>query len=169
MSRASSRPLPPAPLPVTLFDLGPESGLPDAVRAFRLVLAAGQLLRTRMDARLRPDDLTTQQAVVLTAVSALHDPSVTDVAAAIGTTRQNVTQLVTALERKGLLRVDDDPSDSRRRVLSTTRLSDDYWDRRNAGDYDALAEWFGMLDDAELRGLCGVLERVVGGRQPASR
>ena len=77
--------------------------------------------------------------------------------------------LVTALERKGLLRVDDDPSDSRRRLLSTTRLSDDYWDRRNAGDYDALAEWFGMLDDAELRGLCGVLERVVGGRQSASR
>ncbi len=121
-----------------------------------------------MDARLRPDDLTTQQAVVLTAVSALDDPSVSDVAAAIGSTRQNVTQLVTALERKGMLRVDDDPMDNRRRVLTTTRLSDDYWERRNAGDYEALAEWFGMLDGNELHGLCDALGRVVAGRQSAS-
>jgi DNA-binding MarR family transcriptional regulator len=169
MSRVSSHRTEPGPHAVTLFDLGPGSGLPDAVRAFRLVLAAGQLLRTQMDARLRPDDLTTQQAVVLTAVTALGRPSVSDVAAAIGSTRQNVTQLVTALERKGMLRLDDDPADNRRRVLTTTRLSDDYWERRNAGDYDALAEWFGMLDQDELHELCDALGRVVAGRQSASR
>jgi DNA-binding MarR family transcriptional regulator len=165
MSRTSSAPTSPAPQPVTLFDLGSTSGLPDAVRAFRLILAAGQLLRTRMDARLRPDELTTQQAVVLTAVTALDGPSVSDVAAAIGSTRQNVTQLVTALQRKGMLRVDDDPTDSRRRVLTTTRLSDTYWKQRNAGDYAALDGWFAMLDREELRGLCDVLQRVVSGRQ----
>ena len=169
MSRASSPRTGSAPPPVTLFDPGPGSGLPDAGRAFRLVIAAGQLLRTKMDARLRPDDLTTQQAAVLTAVSALDGPSVSDVAAAIGSTRQNVTQLVTALERKGMLRLDDDPADNRRRVLTTTRLSDDYWERRNAGDYNAVAEWFGMLDGDELHGLCDALGRVVAGRQPASR
>ena len=119
-----------------------------------------------MDARLRPDELTTQQAVVLTAVTALDGPSVSDVAAAIGSTRQNVTQLVTALERKGMLRIDDDPTDSRRRVLTTTRLSDAYWEERNAGDYTALEGWFGMLDRDELRELCDVLQRVVSGRQP---
>ncbi len=97
------------------------------------------------------------------------EPRRADVAAAIGSTRQNVTQLVTALERKGMLRVDDHPTDNRRRVLTTTRLSDDYWERRNAGDYDALAEWFGMLDGTELHGLCDALGRVVAGRQSASR
>ena len=152
---------------VSLFDLGATSGLPDGVRAFRLVLAAAQQLRTRMDARLRADDLTTQQAAVLTAVSALQDPSISDVAAAIGSTRQNVTQLVNALVRKEMLRVDADPADSRRRVLSTTRLSDDYWEHRNADDFAAVAGWFGMLDAEELRGRCDVLERVVG--QPVSR
>lgn len=152
---------------VSLFDLGATSGLPDGVRAFRLVLAAAQQLRTRMDARLRADDLTTQQAAVLTAVSALQDPSISDVAAAIGSTRQNVTQLVNALVRKEMLRVDADPADSRRRVLSTTRLSDDYWEHRNADDFAAVAGWFGMLDAEELRGLCDALERVVG--QPVSR
>jgi DNA-binding MarR family transcriptional regulator len=165
MSRTVSRAASPASQPVTLFDLGSTSGLPDAVRAFRLVLAAGQLLRTRMDARLRPDELTTQQAAVLTAVTALDGPSVSDVAAAIGSTRQNVTQLVTALQRKGMLRVDDDPADSRRRVLTTTRLSDAYWEQRNAGDYAALEDWFGMLDRQELRGLCDALQRVLSGRQ----
>ncbi|HEU4997762.1 MAG TPA: MarR family winged helix-turn-helix transcriptional regulator [Lapillicoccus sp.] len=147
---------------VSLFDLGATSGLPDGVRAFRLVLAAAQQLRTRMDARLRADDLTTQQAAVLTAVSALQDPSISDVAAAIGSTRQNVTQLVNALVRKEMLRVDADPADSRRRVLSTTRLSDDYWEHRNADDFGAVAGWFGMLDAEELRGLCDALQRVVG-------
>lgn len=146
---------------VTLFDLGATSGLPDGVRAFRLVLAAAQQLRTRMDARLRTDDLTTQQAAVLTAVSALDQPSITDVATAIGSTRQNVTQLVNALVRKGMLRVDDDPADSRRRLLTTTRHSDDYWEHRDADDFAAVAGWFAMLDADELRGLCDSLERVV--------
>ena len=147
---------------VGLFDLGPTSSLPDGVRAFRLVLAAAQQLRTRMDARLRADDLTTQQAAVLTAVSALAAPSISDVAGAIGSTRQNVTQLVNALVRKGMLRVDDDPADSRRRVLTTTRISHDYWERRDADDFAAVAGWFAMLDADELRGLCAALERVVG-------
>lgn len=114
-----------------------------------------------MDARLRPDDLTTQQAAVLTAIAALDEPSVTDVAVALGSTRQNVTQLVAALERKGMLRLDDDPGDSRRRVLTTTRLSDDYWQRRNPADHAAVADWFAALDDAELTGLCDALARVV--------
>ncbi len=118
-----------------------------------------------MDARLRPDDLTTQQAVVLTAVSALGSPSVSDVAAAIGSTRQNVTQLVAALERKEMLRVDADPVDSRRRVLTTTRLSEDYWGQRNEGDYAALADWFGMLTGEELEQLCDLLGRVLAGPQ----
>jgi DNA-binding MarR family transcriptional regulator len=147
---------------VGLFDLGATSGLPDGVRAFRLILAAAQQLRTRMDARLRADDLTTQQAAVLTAVSALEDPSISDVAAAIGSTRQNVTQLVNALVRKEMLRVDADPADNRRRVLSTTRLSDDYWADRDADDFAAVAGWFGMLDAEELRRLCDALQRVVG-------
>jgi DNA-binding MarR family transcriptional regulator len=118
-----------------------------------------------MDARLRPDDLTTQQAVVLTAVTALGSPSVSDVAAAIGSTRQNVTQLVAALERKEMLRVDADPLDSRRRVLTTTRLSEDYWGQRNEGDYAALADWFGMLTREELEQLCDLLGRVLAGSQ----
>jgi DNA-binding MarR family transcriptional regulator len=146
---------------VSLFDLGATSDLPDGVRAFRLVLAAAQQLRTRMDARLRADDLTTQQAAVLTAVSTLDAPSISDVAGVLGSTRQNVTQLVNALVRKGMLHIDDDPTDSRRRVLSTTRISDDYWRRRDADDFAAVAGWFGMLDAEELRGLCDALERVV--------
>jgi DNA-binding MarR family transcriptional regulator len=161
MSRGFSPNRPTARSPVPVFGLGLGSGLPDAVRAFRLVLATAQLLRTRMDARLRPDDLTTQQAAVLTAVSALDAPSITDVATAIGSTRQNVTQLVNALERKEMLRVDDDPGDSRRRVLTTTRLSDDYWQQRNPGDFAAVAAWFTALDESELAALCDALERVV--------
>jgi len=138
-----------------------------AFREYRLIEFSGGQRQPRPQEFLRL--LVDSEAVVLTAVSALDDPSVSDVAAAIGSTRQNVTQLVTALERKGMLRVDDDPMDNRRRVLTTTRLSDNYWEQRNAGDYDALVEWFGMLDGNELHGLCDALGRVAAGRQSASR
>lgn len=50
-------------------------------------------------------------------------------------------------------------------MLTTTRLSDSYGEQRNAGDYDAVAGWFGMLDPEELRSLCDMLQLVVSGRQ----
>lgn len=94
----------------------------------------------------------------------LGDPSFAAATArwAVRFARQNVTQLVNALVRKDMLRVNDDPADSRRRVLTTTQRSDEYWEHRDADDFAAVAGWFGMLDQDELRGLCDALERVVG-------
>jgi MarR family transcriptional regulator, transcriptional regulator for hemolysin len=64
-----------------------------------------------------------------------------------------------------MLWVDGDPADSRRRVLTTTSLIEDYWEQRNDGDYAALADWFGMLTREELQELCDLLGRVLAGPQ----
>jgi DNA-binding MarR family transcriptional regulator len=155
-----------------VYGLGPESGLPPAVRAFRAVLVLAQRLRYLMDERLRGDGLTTQQAALLTVVLALDGPALGEAAAALGSTHQNVAQLVAALRRKDLLRIEADPADRRRKRLIATRTNERYWRQRDAGDHAALAQWFGALSDAELTTFCALLGRVIddlsrgGPRQP---
>ncbi|GLH99140.1 MarR family winged helix-turn-helix transcriptional regulator [Phytohabitans aurantiacus] len=133
------------------------------VRAFRTVLALAQRLRYQMDDRLRADGLTTQQAALLTVVIAMGEPSATQAAAALGTTHQNIAQLVGALERKGFLEVRPDPADRRRKLLATTPASDAYWIGRDQDDIAAIASWFAVLSPSEVDTLCELADRVLGG------
>ncbi|HEX7745021.1 MAG TPA: MarR family winged helix-turn-helix transcriptional regulator [Micromonosporaceae bacterium] len=149
-----------------LFDIGPDSGLPPSVRAFRSVLLLAQRLRQLMDDRLRPDGLTTQQAALLTAVIARGRPAVTEAAHALGTTHQNVAQLVAALQRKGLLRVERDPADRRRRRLVATERNDRYWHDRDLGDLAAVSAWFAVLSPDELQTLCTLAGRLLDHLSP---
>jgi DNA-binding MarR family transcriptional regulator len=145
----------------SLFGIGPDSPLEPSILAFRSVLLLAQRLRYLMDDRLRADGLTTQQAALLTAVIGLDRPSLTEVAAALGTTHQNVAQLVSALARKGFLRVEPDSGDKRRRLLVTTAANDQYWSSRDEGDYAAVADWFSALSSTELRALCEYVDRTL--------
>lgn len=134
----------------SVFDPSPHAELAPAVRAFRLSLLLAQRLRSLMDERLRADGLTTQQAALLTAVTALDGPSLSQAAAALSTTHQNVAQLVASLERKGFLRVERDPADARRKRLVATDANFRYWRERDAGDHAAIMEWFDALEPGEL-------------------
>ncbi|TCC53613.1 MarR family transcriptional regulator [Kribbella capetownensis] len=144
-----------------VFGLGAESELAPSVRAFRTTLMLAQKLRNEMDLRLREDGLTTQQAALITAVQAMGKPSLAEAAAALGSTHQNVAQIVAALQRKELLQVEPDPADRRRKLLSTTNHSADYWRQRDAGDFAAVADWFADLSPAELETFCELSDRVI--------
>jgi DNA-binding MarR family transcriptional regulator len=144
-----------------LFGTEPGSGLEPPVRAFRILLLLAQRLRYLMDDRLRPDGMTTQQAALLTAVAALRRPSLSEAAAALGSTHQNVAQLVAALQRKKLLDVVPDPADRRRRLLSVTPASQGYWRQRDDGDHAAIAAWFAALSAPEIADLCTLAGRLL--------
>ncbi len=146
-----------------MFDIGPGSDLEPAVRAFRVLLLVGQRLHRLMDQRLRADGLTTQQAALLTVVTALGRPSLGEAAEAMGTTHQNAAQLVAALTRKDFLRAEPDPADRRRRRLIATETNDRYWRGRDAADHDAVADWFSTLTDGELQTLTALAERLLKG------
>ena len=143
------------------FNTGPGSALEPPVRAFRTLLLLAQRLRYLMDDRLREDGLTTQQAALLTAVIALDGPALGEAAAALQTTHQNAAQLVAALQRKGLLRVEADPADRRRRRLIATEANEPFWGARDRGDQDAIASWFAVLSADELATLCSLADRVL--------
>jgi DNA-binding MarR family transcriptional regulator len=147
----------------TLFDLGEGSHLTPPVRAFRASLVLAHRLRYLMDERLRADGLTTQQAALLTAVRALGRPALTEAAAALGTTHQNAAQLVAALERKGMLRAEPDPSDRRRRLLVATAGGARYWSERDPGDEEAVAAWFAALTPDELATFSTLTEKILAG------
>ena len=144
-----------------LFGLGAGSELAPPVRAFRTTLMLAQKLRNEMDERLRTDGLTTQQAALITVVKAMGKPSLAEAAAALGSTHQNVAQIVAALQRKELLEVEPDPADRRRKLLSATNHSAAYWQERDAGDIAAVADWFADLSPAELETFCELSERVI--------
>lgn len=146
-----------------VYGLDPTSPVTPEVRAFRAVLLLAQRLRYLMDERLRPDGLTTQQAALLTVVIALDSPPMGAAAAVLGTTHQNVAQLVAALSRKGLLAVEPDPADGRRKRLVATADNARYWRGREAGDGAAVASWFGALTPAEVETLARLSVRVLDG------
>jgi DNA-binding MarR family transcriptional regulator len=145
--------------------LGPDHAT--RIRTFRLILLLAQELRTLMDQRLRADGLTTQQAALITAVEAIGAPSLSQAAAALGSTHQNAKQIATALERKGFLRIDPDDGDRRVRRLVTTAKSRAYWKRRSPSDYEHVLTWFSDLSEQEATTLFELLLRVERGTRAA--
>ena len=127
------------------------------IRTFRLIIVLAQELRTRMDQLLREDDLTTQQAALVTVIYALNEPSIGQAAEALGTTHQNIRQLADALERKGFVRIAADPADRRIRRLATTPQSDATWQRRGHADQRRVLEWFAKLTVVEAQDLFRLL------------
>lgn len=138
--------------------LGPDGAT--RIRTFRLIIVLAQKLRTLMDQLLRQDGLTTQQAALITVAEASHRPSLSQAAAALGTTHQNVKQIAAALERKGFLRLVQDHDDGRVRRLVTTPRSRRYWAERSTSDQQRVLEWFTDLSDDEARTLFELLVRL---------
>lgn len=136
--------------------------IPRATRLFRMVVAASMALRGRMDARLAEVGLTTQQAAVLTFVeSQSAPPTQGQIASFLGTSHQNVRQLLNGLERKGLVRVRVDPRDRRsRRVVTTSAVGPLFADRDEA-DHRAVRDWLSALSEDEIEQMCRLLGRVL--------
>lgn len=130
------------------------------IRTFRLIILVAQELRTLMDQLLRTDGLTTQQAALTTVVDAIGAPSLSQAAAALGTTHQNVKQIARVLERKGFLRITSDEHDARVRRLTTTTKSRLTWQRRSATDQQLVLDWFSTLDPHEAHTLFRLLLRL---------
>jgi DNA-binding MarR family transcriptional regulator len=131
-----------------------------AVLAGRRLLVAAQRLRYLLDQRLRSDGLTTQQAALLNVARDREGPTLAQAAEALGCSHQNIRQLVAPLVRKGLLAVEDDPTDRRARRLIALTAGQSLWDRRDDGDFDAVDRWFAVLDRLEQAELAELLGRL---------
>lgn len=124
------------------------------VRLFRLVLALSSELRYRLDRALQSDGLTTQQAMLLHHIEvSAAPPRMTELARAMGVSHQNIKQLALALERKGFLAIQPDPSDGRAKCLVLCPQHRATWTRRNAGDFDLVCQWTSALGDDDINAM----------------
>ncbi len=104
--------------------------------------------------------MTTRQATLITIAKGLGKPSISEVAAVMSTSHQNVKQIATGLERRGFMRIVPDVQDSRVKRLVVTARSDRFWASRDADDAAAIAGWFSVCSNAELVALNDVLEKL---------
>jgi len=127
----------------------------------RAIVVLAAQLRVRIDRQLAGDGLTSQQAAVMTVVRAAGRPSFREVARTLGTSPQNVRQLVDVLVRKRFARVIDDPSDRRVKRLVATPKNARYWSARDDSDHAELLALFDDLDTAEVERTVGSLLTVL--------
>jgi DNA-binding MarR family transcriptional regulator len=132
----------------------------DAVACFRMIVFCSARLRRRLDERLNPEDLTSQQGILLTLVRTHGQPTLGEIATAMATSHQNAKQIALALERKGMIRFSKDGSDGRIKRLTATKAGLRVWQNRNAGDFAAIGEWFEALPKAEQKRLKVLLGRL---------
>jgi DNA-binding MarR family transcriptional regulator len=136
---------------------------PDAQRVllFRLLLANALELRTRMDRLLADSGLTTQQAMLLHFLTAEPTPpTLTQFAHQLAMSHQNLKQIATALERKGLLEIVVDDHDRRVRRLRLTGAHEALWQQRDPDDFAQVAAWTDVLSDVEVRTTVAALDTL---------
>src|SRR6202035_5815768 len=84
------------------------------------VQRAARALARRFDEVLRPFDLTNGQFSLLMSLNRPEPPSMGPVASLLAMDRTTLTAALKPLERRGLVKVSQDPSDRRSRILALT-------------------------------------------------
>ncbi|MCL2091032.1 MAG: MarR family transcriptional regulator [Micrococcales bacterium] len=120
-----------------------------------------QMLGDAMDPRV-----TTKQWGVLEAVDKAErpDPSLSEIAQMVGTSRQNVKKLVVALEHEGLVRLRRDPDDARATRVTKTDECRRHLAARDVTERAFLADLFDGVPpdvvDGLVEGLAHLLDNV---------
>jgi DNA-binding MarR family transcriptional regulator len=97
------------------------------IELFGSIFVLMQQLAFRADEHLRPLGLTSRQWLLLGVIDKAfpgRPPTISEAAEVFGTSRQNVKQIASQLERGGWLRLESDPADRRAsRLVTTDRLA----------------------------------------------
>jgi DNA-binding MarR family transcriptional regulator len=89
------------------------------------VQRAARALARRFDEELRPFELTNGQFSLLMSLNRPEPPPMGPVAALLAMDRTTLTAALKPLERRGLVKISQDPADRRSRILALTRKGKD--------------------------------------------
>jgi len=124
---------------------------------FGTVFVLVQNLSRRVDLALAPIGLTSRQWLLLAVIQrhfADRAPSLTEAAAAYGSSRQNVKRIAVQLARRGYLRLVSDPSDRRpTRLVLTDKVTGLRGASLDEGETAFLSQSMAGLDDTQLERL----------------
>lgn len=108
------------------------------------------------------DQITTKQWLLLVILGNAfnHAPSMQEMAEAMSTTHQNVKQLATRLEDRGLLTIERDPDNRRILRLKVTPKCQEFWENRSENDVEAINALYDGLDDEEIKKLFEIMSKL---------
>jgi DNA-binding MarR family transcriptional regulator len=108
------------------------------------------------------DQITTKQWLLLVILGNAfnHDPSMQEMAEAMSTTHQNVKQLATRLEDRGLLTIKRDPNNRRILRLKATEECHKFWENRTENDTESIKALFNGLEDEEVKKLFEIMAKM---------
>ena len=123
------------------------------VNVFGSLFQLANQLQAAGDRYLAGDKLTTKQWFLIVAVGQFTDtePTITETAELMGTSRQNVKQLALKLEKRGFMRIARDARDTRIYRLRLTNQCTAFWNGRQAQDAAFVARVFHGLTAQELQ------------------
>lgn len=127
---------------------------------FSGVLLLANRMQSSFDAQL--DELTLKQWLALAVLTRIPQPvpSTAGVAAALGTSHQNATKLVAALERKGFVALTPSPDDARARIIALTAHAQAYLEANTALGEELLDALFAGIDHDDVLGCLRVLDAM---------
>lgn len=116
-----------------------------------------QLIGDRLD-----PNITMKQWFLVAMLSQFGEkaPTISELAAFIGCSRQNVKKLAGRLSEKGFLQLQKDPKDSRQTRLRLTGACKDYFAARAGREEEWLSQVFDGIGQAQLDGLYQGMKRV---------
>ena len=123
-------------------------------------------LQTLLDREFKNSGLTVKQCFLSIIIGGVFEepPTLSEAAAAMGSTHQNVKQLALKLAEKGFAEFIDDPQDGRALRLRLTQKSDEFWagmQEQSRKFIDDLYKGFHTDDLTVLRGyLNGLMENM---------
>jgi DNA-binding MarR family transcriptional regulator len=138
---------------------------------FAYIFLLAQRLEYISNKLLEMDQLTTKQFLLLAITEKAfdHEPSLKEVADALGTTHQNVRQMANQLEKKGFIEIFKDPNDKRVNRLRTTEANRTYWDSRAEKQTGEILDMFKGFTDEEIESLYDNVTKLYNDLEPMYR
>lgn len=108
-------------------------------------------------------EITLKQWLLLNILSQMDEdfPNYNDIAKAVGTSRQNVTKMISALEKKGMVELKPSEVDQRAIYVTLTQKSYDYFSSKNNDGNLLLDKLFNGLSSEETEQVAFQLGRIL--------
>ena len=129
-------------------------------RSFFLIQQINHMVRKRLDSDLQSENLTGGQYVILNLLGHREPVSSAELARLTNMTAQSMGEFIKALEAKGLVHRQEDPTNRRIILIQRTSAGREALARCEAVVDDAEATFFDCLDQEELKALRLALDKL---------
>lgn len=136
---------------------------PDKEFVFGTLFVIANRLQTMLDREFESSRFTAKQWFLSIIIGGVFDepPTLSEAAAVMGSTHQNVKQVALKLKEKGFLEFLDDPEDGRAIRLKLTEKSNEFWEGMQQRSESFMEDLYKGLGSEGLAGLRIYLNRLL--------